>query len=586
MLKYTYSSQDTTFSQEEMNLSGVTYYSTLSRLVFNIPNHGLLSNASLMLNRVNGAVNYREIFTPSIIDDDNFSTYFAKTFTFIVDSLITEKKTDILGGKEKNFVVLNLNNAQHIFATDRGGIEIKEFIYDNYYELKDNNIRRRCVGDYIIYNSDFLYKTVGVEENKYLLNNEYENTTCTIWYYVNDERKEIDVIVPVNSMGRDNVHGLLYECDDDSMEQLLSDNPKVFYCEDNRFFDFIPTENEDIFDIQFHEDASLVKLINEYHFTVPISNILSTDMNNEDLYGVNYVNNEIAAAKNKIVDYEKDVFVPVFITNDKNNPLKLVKEIEFNLHFRKHDNDSEDWKLVNDANGPIWATIASGTSDLLGYIGFTDDDVYYQHSNLRQSFIRLSFYDSPNRSNQSLLFYSTIFVDTNILYGKYMKFVSNGIEKGNGYVNYAGAKMADKRLDISFHCYDKFNMSGCSEGFYLYLFSTAVQGTLPTTIYMKVEFNHAKYGVTIPFIMPTDSKNEPIPYDSPDFPMSYTTISGDSENYGMETDMARVMQDSYVKILVKYDDKTKQHVWMLPRVMPDCNGKIIFDLFEPRVNAD
>ena len=53
--------------------------------------------------------------------------------------------------------------------------------------------------------------------------------------------------------------------------------------------------------------------------------------------------------------------------------------------------------------------------DLLGYLGFTDDDVYYQKDALKKSFLRLSFYDSPNRETQKLLYYYTIYFDTNMI---------------------------------------------------------------------------------------------------------------------------------------------------------------------------
>ena len=59
------------------------------------------------------------------------------------------------------------------------------------------------------------------------------------------------------------------------------------------------------------------------------------------------------------------------------------------------------------------------------------------------------FYNSKNPLNQMLLFYSTIFFDTNDLYNKHI----------NG-----------KATTSSFTVYNRYNRDKSSEGFYLYLF--------------------------------------------------------------------------------------------------------------------
>lgn len=60
-------------------------------------------------------------------------------------------------------------------------------------------------------------------------------------------------------------------------------------------------------------------------------------------------------------------------------------------------------------------------SDLLSYLGFTNDDVKYQKSKLKKSFLRISFYDSDNIANQNLLHTATIFLDSGDLFAKYIK---------------------------------------------------------------------------------------------------------------------------------------------------------------------
>lgn len=56
------------------------------------------------------------------------------------------------------------------------------------------------------------------------------------------------------------------------------------------------------------------------------------------------------------------------------------------------------------------------TSDLMGLLYFTDDDIFYQRSKVAKSFARLSFYDSTDPQTQSLLATSCIFVDEHKLF--------------------------------------------------------------------------------------------------------------------------------------------------------------------------
>ena len=84
-------------------------------------------------------------------------------------------------------------------------------------------------------------------------------------------------------------------------------------------------------------------------------------------------------------------------------------------------------------------------SDLLSYLGFTNDDVKYQKSKLKKSFLRISFYDSDNVGNQNLLHTSTIFLDSGDLFAKYIK----NIETEDEY-KATEAVIAQKSPEISF----------------------------------------------------------------------------------------------------------------------------------------
>lgn len=84
-------------------------------------------------------------------------------------------------------------------------------------------------------------------------------------------------------------------------------------------------------------------------------------------------------------------------------------------------------------------------SDLLSYLGFDNNDVKYQKSKLKKSFLRISFYDSDNVGNQNLLHTATIFLDSGDLFAKYIK----NIETEDEY-KATSTVIAQKSPEISF----------------------------------------------------------------------------------------------------------------------------------------
>ena len=79
--------------------------------------------------------------------------------------------------------------------------------------------------------------------------------------------------------------------------------------------------------------------------------------------------------------------------------------------------DDDEYKKLRDER----VKLTEYQSDLLSYLGFTNDDVKYQKSKLKKSFLRISFYDSDNIANQNLLHTATIFLDSGDLFAKYIK---------------------------------------------------------------------------------------------------------------------------------------------------------------------
>lgn len=302
------------------------------------------------------------------------------------------------------------------------------------------------------------------------------------------------------------------------------------------------------------------------NINVPLStkqqiNLLKEDTLNE------YIKDVRKRSINKIVDMEKDIYYPVIKNGDE---YETVYKIKFNFHFIRRDDNwitktenlwngveigkGEEQKLELSKDFFVYNE-SSEQSDLLNYLNFNNNDVRFQKNKLKKSFVRLSFYDSPNMGNQNLLSYSTIFMNGGEYFNKYIKYME---EKGYKEVeidkdSYQEANEEnewqfdqleykdslnddsnedqqeiendgltgirvnreykegdeEKRLSSQITVTDKYNSDASSEGFYLYLWrdilpiideETLKKGT--QTIYMKVEFNHAGYGRVIPFMMP------------------------------------------------------------------------------------
>lgn len=352
-----------------------------------------------------------------------------------------------------------------------------------------------------------------------------------------------------------------------------------------------------------------------------------------------------------ITEMEKDVYVPVIwdseddaIYEDDSNNGEVYK-IEFNLHFRQHRGD--DWladvnsywngvidndgklSLINtsrdDNNGENYFVfgddkndIMSSQSDLLTYLGFTDNDVKYQKNKLKKSFLRLLFYDSINPANQHLLHYSTIFMDTGKLFKKYIKgvedtpystIVYDTDSEGNEISTISEFKtdkvgirvdrepygvllddceddedIEEYRLSSRFVAEDRYDAEKSSEGFYLYLWKDNDGGFAPTDIYMKVEFNHAGYGRTIPFMMPfydikVDGKN-----GLKSFEEILDDWSDDETKYGAK----KYLKYSYIHLKYRYDKISSRHVYYLDDTVygDDVyfeNNKIVFNLYEAKM---
>ena len=119
----------------------------------------------------------------------------------------------------------------------------------------------------------------------------------------------------------------------------------------------------------------------------------------------------------------------------------------------------------------------------------------------------------------------------------------------------------NERLSSQFIVYDEYNTTRSSEGYNLYLFEDdALEKNIETDIYLKVEFNHAGYGRTIPFVM----------------------WNMDNPESGLTMD--NLFDCLYFKVKIMYTDKG--YVYTIPDAINDSNNRMIINLFEPRLEME
>lgn len=371
-----------------------------------------------------------------------------------------------------------------------------------------------------------------------------------------------------------------------------------------------------------------------------------------------------------ILDFNGRVFN---FTGSDRNTRKEDKQDYFSYYGTAptgNNYDQDDKYVASNGSYNSWrkerASMTEYQSDLLSFLGFINDDIKYQKSKLKKSFLRISFYDSDNIGNQNLLHTSTIFLDSGDLFAKYIKNINTEEEYKKGsdiYDKFEYANMSDNdqnscipngeptavigssfsnvistsydksgvrvnrepmrkqavttadlgddidelerlRLSSQFVVTDKFSSKRSSEGFYFYTYKTNDIGVYPNEIYMRVDFNHAGYGRTIPFMMPYVTENElkdskytkkkiktfeeiASDWSEVDLDNNFSAKDDDKIGYGS----VKYIKYAYIKWKYRYDKDTQKHIYYLD---PDIYGEsvistnghghnIILNLYEGRI---
>lgn len=410
---------------------------------------------------------------------------------------------------------------------------------------------------------------------------------------------------------------------------------------------------------------NLVLYVDTGHIHIPLkfdinvaNNMMQEDLVNRDFYEA-----EKKKAINDIVDMEKDVYVPKYIsgTTYKGSATDFlpISEIEVNLHFRTRN--LENWR-VNDgyndresfcAHTDNWfvtdffpyneilrdsattsGDVLQNTSDLMGLLFFTNDDIYYQRDKVGKSFLRFSYYDSPDPNTQSLMATSTVFIDEHKLFKKYIDNSRKNVydyglveghpnETGESYsgnvtnrisvmTEYVSAHTNTKkdytigdlsgetlsgdtrRISSKFIINNKYETDTSSEGFYLYMFKEYSEKLHPKPIYMKVEFNHAGIGRTIPFIVPmhwvsgttATYNNAGVNIFNPERRLRLSAAADVDEMRSGYT-LSQVYAQTYIPLYAVYDFKKKEYAYVFDEryVTPPASGdgRVVLNLFELKI---
>ena len=356
-------------------------------------------------------------------------------------------------------------------------------------------------------------------------------------------------------------------------------------------------------------------------FNIPL---LSTPQNNllrEDVLKNLYVNEIEDDSINNIIDMEKDVYYPIYEPKDNENETKNVEKLRFNLHFRTRNLDN--WKVYKDdimvpnQNGSTTSGFCNWfvtdykfykdadknklqrSSDLLGFLNFTDSEIRNQALKISKSFLRLSFYSTNNPHTQVLLHTSVIHLDEQEALAKYLRYrqslginfvnvksyeETNEISLEDGLTSFSepveissGGNITNKYLLDGARISSRLEVNGkhittdSSEGYYLYMFRDYARRMHETTIYMRIDFSHAGVGQSFPMYIPMDRENNRL--------LSLSSVT-DVEVMKEGISTRDAYENLYIPVHLKYDEQTNKYTYWFDDIYNSLNTDEQDDVFE------
>ena len=189
-----------------------------------------------------------------------------------------------------------------------------------------------------------------------------------------------------------------------------------------------------------------------------------TSVDQAEVVNRDFVSVETEKAINPIIDYEKVRFLPT-LTNGN-----LIKNITYSLNFLNENGSYPSLSHYSD-------------------IGFLDDDIKFRKNKFKNSFLRLSFYDSDIPTSQNLVSMITIFSRITVDDILPLTDSSGNPQNGGGLPKNANQILVRYKLDNPIT-----TPQGFAEGFYLYHFKSDVAIGEDHELYMRAEFNNAATG--------------------------------------------------------------------------------------------
>lgn len=499
----------------------------------------------------------------------------------------------------ENFRIIELESPHHIFLQD---INFQKIIF--------YNSGREIVGNKDGYSVKIIFKRQDIEVTSAdCITNTYNEVECndceddTIvheYEYCPEQFSNTSIIVDVKEKDKDIPEGAVYVSLKYTPFYYVDKNNNVCFWKDS------------IWETYSGMTDNCIKYINKSNSRVVLGKndaFWRTDLGisldaNDDTLGSD------DTFENQFIEDLKESLIPDFIDMERykyspyiKNEEKIATAITLNFHFRKRkeiedkkrsenttftsgnvyydkwyvnpDEDEITWWNGFNYNGPAFSvddfnefyTKSGTTSDLIGYLNFTDNDVYFRKKKVSQSFIRLLFYNSMDPIEQKLLYYSTVFLDGGILYGKYLKQLNDSnsgklsLNNENGNCKVVLTRDGDNPVDTRLVITNEFDRTKSAEGFNLYLFAedhNLLDENGEKTIYMRVEFNHAGNGKTIPMIMWPKKNNAFVPLTTENF-----------------------IESLYIPVKISY--LNDRYVYYIPTANTN-DGNIELILFEPKLD--
>lgn len=194
---------------------------------------------------------------------------------------------------------------------------------------------------------------------------------------------------------------------------------------------------------------------------IPIS-LESQEIGQSELIDKVFVDVQVENAINPISDYDKVRFLPLGTNN------KPIVTISYNLDLT----GSTDYKAI----------------------GFADNDIKYQKSCFKESFVYMAFFDSPNPMTQRLISYQTIYSKLND--NDYLGIQSQQTA-ATGF-GIPGQPVSADQVNLHFIVKNPIlKPLGFSEGYYLYDYRDELKIGESKYLYMRASFKNAKTGKSI-----------------------------------------------------------------------------------------